>query len=152
MTISATHLDAIAQNRIKAFNKDEARNFVEHAIADPECHITESMRDWAIDFYERDKDGFKQYVAEAPLPLESLKNIPGYDAWFNGVTGQPFPEPEQSILQGENKNLVVFDECAEITEEAWEDINERVKSQSKYTNGEADKYYDADGKETRRRI
>jgi hypothetical protein len=45
----------------------EAKAYVLSSISNPECQITVAMQDWAEGFYKRDKEGFKKYIADAPV-------------------------------------------------------------------------------------
>ncbi len=45
----------------------EANSFVQACISNPDCKITLAMQDWATDFYKKDKDGFKTFIANAPV-------------------------------------------------------------------------------------
>lgn len=45
----------------------EARSYIFRCVADPECKITEAMQDWAVDFYKKDKDGFKKHYDNSPV-------------------------------------------------------------------------------------
>ena len=45
----------------------EAKSVIRTLIADPSCKITKAMEDWSIDFYKKDKEAFKKFVADAPV-------------------------------------------------------------------------------------
>lgn len=68
--VGAGSLDSLSEV-IKKVNDNaldvEARGFVYKCMAEPDCKITEALQDWAVDFYKRDKDGFKKHVANAPV-------------------------------------------------------------------------------------
>lgn len=59
-------VDAVKKVNEHALNV-EAKSHVLCAIANPDCQITLAMQDWAEDFYKRDKEGFKKYIADAPV-------------------------------------------------------------------------------------
>jgi hypothetical protein len=71
---------------------------VSELMQPPNCKITAAFKDWAMDFYMRDKDGFEKVVAGMPVGVPS-NDVPSLEKPTEGSASTTIPAEERAELE-----------------------------------------------------